>query len=180
MEIIPLHIPDVKVVHPKVFEDERGYFYESFHKKIFFSMGIDADFVQDNQSCSGKGVLRGLHFQEPPYEQGKLVRLIKGTVLDVAVDLRKKSPYYGQWVSQILSGENKLIMWVPPGFAHGFVTFEEENIFCYKCTSYYNLDSERVILWNDPDLAIDWGIRDPIISDRDNKGIRFTSYESLF
>jgi dTDP-4-dehydrorhamnose 3,5-epimerase len=180
MEITSLKIPDVKLIRPKVIEDARGYFYESYHKLIFSEHGIAHEFLQDNQSKSGKGVLRGLHFQNPPYEQGKLVRVIKGRVLDVAVDLRKNSPHYGQWVSQELTGENKLMMWVPPGFAHGFLTFEEENIFHYKCTSYYNRDSEDVILWNDPDLAIDWGVVSPSLSDRDKQGTLFRNFVSLF
>jgi dTDP-4-dehydrorhamnose 3,5-epimerase len=180
MNIISLEIPDVKVIQPDVFEDDRGYFYESYNKLNLGRQGIPADFVQDNQSCSVKGVLRGLHFQNPPYEQGKLVRVVQGAVQDVAVDLRKESPFYGQWVSRILSGENKLMMWLPPGFAHGFLTLEDETIFAYKCTNYYSRESECVILWNDPSLAIDWDVSSPIISDRDSKGILFTDFISLF
>jgi len=180
MKITPLRIPDVKLIYPKVIEDSRGYFYESYHKEIFASNGIAADFLQDNQSLSGKNILRGLHFQVPPYEQGKLVRVISGAVLDVAVDLRKKSPWYGQYVSEIISGKNKLMMWIPPGFAHGFLTLEDENIFFYKCTSYYNRESERVILWNEPELAIDWGVASPVISDRDKQGMPFRSFDGIF
>lgn len=180
MKIKQLAIPDIKVVYPDVFDDSRGYFYESYHKERFAAAGIDADFIQDNQSLSGKGILRGLHFQNPPHEQGKLVRVIKGAVLDVAVDIRKNSPFYGKWVSQVLSEENKLMMWIPPGFAHGFLTLEEENIFSYKCTAYYNKDSEIAILWNDPDLAIDWGVNSPIISEKDNQGCAFLNYKSFF
>jgi dTDP-4-dehydrorhamnose 3,5-epimerase len=180
MQIFQTEIPDVKVFTPDVFEDDRGHFFESYNKELMSSIGIDADFVQDNQSLSFKNILRGLHYQSPPYQQGKLVRVLKGAVLDVAVDIRKNSLYYGKWVSQEISSENKLIMWIPPGFAHGFLTLQEENIFCYKCTNYYHRDSERVLIWNDPDLKINWGISSPLISDRDSKGTRFKDFNSLF
>jgi len=180
MELIVLAIPDVKVIKPFVHEDERGYFYESYHKDGFQKMGIDDDFVQDNQSLSGKNILRGLHFQNPPWEQGKLVRVIQGAVLDVAVDIRKNSPWYGQWVSQRLDAQNKLMMWIPAGFAHGFLTLEESTVFSYKCTGYFNKASEGSIRWNDPDLNIDWGTDQPILSEKDAVAPKFRSLISLF
>lgn len=167
MEKIPTDIPDVFLIRPDVFEDNRGYFFESFSKTKFSSLGIDYEFVQDNQSLSEKNVLRGLHFQKAPHEQGKLVRVIKGAVLDVAVDIRKNSPYFGKYISCILSEKNKLMLWVPPGFAHGFLTLEDNTIFFYKCTKQYNKESEKIIRYNDPDININWNIESPIISDRD-------------
>jgi dTDP-4-dehydrorhamnose 3,5-epimerase len=175
-----LTIPDVKLIQPDVYEDARGSFFESWQQERFLDAGIKEAFVQDNQSISGKGVLRGLHFQNPPYAQGKLVRVVKGAVLDVAVDLRSASPTFGKWVSQLLSEENRLMMWVPPGFAHGFITREEENIFLYKCTAYYNKASECTILWNDPQLNIDWGNENPLLSEKDLAGIKFSQLKSLF
>lgn len=180
MELISSAIPDVKIIKPLVFEDDRGYFYESYSKDIFKTLGITDDFVQDNQSLSGKDILRGLHFQNPPYGQGKLVRVIKGAVLDVAVDIRKNSPSYGQWISQRLDEKNKLMMWIPAGFAHGFLTLEEQTIFSYKCTSYYNKASEGSIRWNDPDLKIDWGIEHPQLSQKDAVAPEFYRLISLF
>lgn len=138
------------------------------------------DFVQDNESKSQKSVLRGLHFQVPPHAQGKLVRVIKGAVNDVAVDLRKHSPFYGKWVSQLLSEENKLMLWIPPGFAHGFVVLEDETIFSYKCTAYYHKASERGLRWNDPQLNINWGIQDPLLSEKDKNAPLFIDFNSPF
>jgi dTDP-4-dehydrorhamnose 3,5-epimerase len=180
MTITPLAIPDVKLVKPQVFVDGRGYFYESFHKEKMIAAGIDLEFVQDNQSLSGRHILRGLHFQNPPWEQGKLVRVIKGAVLDVAVDIRRQSPTYGQWVSARLDEDNKLMLWIPPGFAHGFLTLEEETIFSYKCTGYYNKESEGSILWNDSELKIDWGVENPLLSDKDRSAPKFCELNSLF
>jgi dTDP-4-dehydrorhamnose 3,5-epimerase len=180
MEIFSLQIPDIKVIHPRIFKDERGYFFESYSRENLSAQGIEADFVQDNQSFSIKNVLRGLHFQNPPYAQGKLVRVIKGAVLDVAVDIRKNSPYYGKWVSQVISAENNLMMWIPQGFAHGFLTLEDENIFYYKCTNYYNSNSEGILLWNDATLAIDWGVSSPVVSNRDSQARCFKDFNSLF
>ncbi len=180
MIVTALDIPEVKVIQPKVHEDGRGYFFESFHKEILANAGISEDFVQDNQSLSGKHILRGLHFQNPPFQQGKLVRVIKGAVLDVAVDIRKNSPYYGKWVAQELSESNKLMLWVPAGFAHGFVTLEDDTIFSYKCTGYYNRESEGSILWNDLELNIKWGVETPILSDKDRVAPKFCSLKSLF
>lgn len=180
MKKIPTFIPDVFILKPDVFEDDRGYFFESFNQKKLNELGILHNFVQDNESLSGKNVLRGLHFQKPPYEQGKLVRVIKGAVLDVAVDIRKNSPSYGKWISQELTEFNKLIMWIPPGFAHGFLTLENETVFFYKCTGFYNHDSEEIIAWNDPDIGINWDIKKPILSERDKNGTPFKNFSTPF
>jgi len=142
MEIIKTPLDGLLVINPRIFGDDRGYFFESWSKQSFAEVGLDLDFVQDNQSLSNKGVLRGLHFQNPPYEQGKLVRVIKGAVLDVALDIRKNSPTYGQHFSVELSEENKTLVWIPPGFAHGFATLKDNTIFSYKCTEVYNKESE--------------------------------------
>ena len=177
---ITTSVPDVFVIKPDVFEDNRGYFFETFNQEKITELGIQYNFVQDNESLSAKNVLRGLHFQKPPFEQGKLVRVIKGGVLDVAVDIRKNSPYYGKWVSQELTEQNKLLMWIPPGFAHGFVTLEDQTIFSYKCTGFYNHDSEQVISWNDPNIGIEWMINNPVLSERDINGIHFNNFISPF
>ena len=136
--------------------------------------------MQDNQSLSQKGVLRGLHFQNPPFAQGKLVRVIQGSVLDVAVDIRANSPTYGQHISVLLSGENKTIFWIPPGFAHGFVTLEDNTIFTYKCTGVYNKESEGALMWNDPGLNINWGVESPLVSEKDQEAASFKSFQSRF
>jgi len=181
MEIIKTKIPDLLILKPNIFKDDRGYFFESYNKELFLSKGIDQNFVQDNESKSMAGVLRGLHFQSPPYAQGKLVRVMKGAVLDVAVDLRKSSPTYGQWESIELSEDNKFMYWVPPGMAHGFVTLEDNTVFFYKCTNVYNKASEGSILWNDPDLNIDWGKNiKPILSAKDEIGPLFKDFNSPF
>lgn len=161
-------IDGLLILKPDVFEDERGYFFESYNHDVFLKHGLDLHFVQDNESMSRKGVLRGLHFQNPPYAQGKLVRVIRGSVMDVAVDIRKGSPTYGKWNSVLLSSANKWMYWIPGGFAHGFVTLEDNTVFFYKCTNVYNKESEGCIRWNDPDLNINWGINDPVVSGRDN------------
>lgn len=180
MNIIQTPLKDLLVIEPKVFEDDRGYFFESWNKAIFEKQGLNLDFVQDNQSLSSKGVLRGLHFQNPPYVQGKLVRVIQGSVMDVAVDIRKDSPTYGEHFSIKLSGKNKTSIWIPPGFAHGFVTLEDDTIFTYKCTGVYNKKSEGSILWNDKDLNIDWGMQNPIISEKDAVSPTFAMLNSEF
>jgi len=180
MEIISTPIPDLFVIQPNVFKDNRGYFFESFNHKKFQDKGIEHLFVQDNESKSQKGVLRGLHFQKPPYAQGKLVRVITGSVLDVAVDIRSKSPTYGKHFSVILSEENKSMLWIPEGFAHGFVTLEDNTIFSYKCTNFYNKDSEGSLLWCDNELAINWGIDEPILSDKDKISPFFKDFVSPF
>ena len=161
---------------PRVFTDERGHFFESYNKPLFTSLGLPFDFVQDNQSFSTKGVLRGLHFQNEPFAQGKLVRVIRGQVLDVAVDIRPESPTFGQYESFLLTAELANMAWIPAGFAHGFVALED-SIFSYKCTDVYNKQAEGGIHWNDPDLNIDWGITHPNVSDKDEV---LPSFRALF
>jgi dTDP-4-dehydrorhamnose 3,5-epimerase len=180
MEVIKTDIPDLYIVKPRVFEDHRGYFFESYNKELFLGNGIDQNFVQDNESKSSKGVLRGLHFQKPPFAQGKLVRVMQGSVLDVAVDIRRNSPTYGKWASVELTQDNKWMYWVPPGFAHGFVTLEDNTVFFYKCTNVYNKESEGSILWNDPDLNIDWQVEKPVLSDKDTTSPLFKDFISPF
>lgn len=180
MEIIPTEIPDVLIVKPKVFTDDRGYFLETYNLEKFTAAGITAKFVQDNESKSAKGVLRGLHFQKPPFAQGKLVRVICGAVLDVAVDLRQQSPTYGKWVAVKLTAENKWMCWIPEGFAHGFLTLEEDTIFSYKCTNVYNQASEGSIRWNDPKLGINWGTNSPKLAEKDRIAPEFSTMEKLF
>ena len=180
MEIIKTELEGLLIIKPAVFEDERGYFFESYNLEKFIKAGIDVRFVQDNESKSKKGVVRGLHLQAPPFEQGKLVRVMRGSILDVAVDIRKDSPTFGKWASIELSGKNKWMYWIPPGFAHGFATLEDETIVFYKCTNVYNKEAERHFLWNDPDINIDWGIRDPVVSQRDSMAPRFRDFVSPF
>jgi dTDP-4-dehydrorhamnose 3,5-epimerase len=172
MKATPLKIPDVILIEPKVFGDERGYFYESFNQTAFNQViGYDVQFVQDNHSKSQKGVLRGLHYQLAPKAQGKLVRVIQGEVFDVAVDIRKDSPTFGQWVGEILSAENKRQLWIPEGFAHGFVTLSDTAEFLYKTTDYYAPEFERCIAWDDSDIGIDWPIdNQPKLSNKDLQG----------
>jgi dTDP-4-dehydrorhamnose 3,5-epimerase len=171
MNIIKTAIPDVLIIEPKVFGDERGFFFESFNQKFFEdAVGHPVNFVQDNHSKSSKGVLRGLHYQLAPHAQGKLVRCVAGEVFDVAVDIRKSSPTFGQWVGVNLSAENKRQFWIPEGFAHGFVTLSDGAEFLYKTTNYYAPMSERSICWNDADININWGIEEPILSAKDLAG----------
>jgi len=175
MNVIKTKIPDVVIIEPKVFGDARGFFFESFNQKKFAELtGIEKNFVQDNHSLSGKGVLRGLHYQiKQP--QGKLVRVVRGEVYDVAVDLRKSSPTFGQWTGVSLSAENKRQFWVPEGFAHGFVVLSDEAEFLYKTTDYYAPEYERCIQWSDPELSIDWQYHDePLVSEKDAKGNSFS------
>lgn len=169
MNIIKTEIEGVVIIEPKVYGDERGYFFESFSQRVFEEKVSATVFLQDNESKSKYGVLRGLHFQKPPFEQAKLVRVVQGSVLDVAVDIRKDSPTYGKHVSTELSGENKRQIFVPRGFAHGFVVLSEEVIFQYKCDNYYASGYEGAILWNDPQLSIDWKLpmKDIILSEKD-------------
>ncbi|HCF30329.1 MAG TPA: dTDP-4-dehydrorhamnose 3,5-epimerase [Cyanobacteria bacterium UBA11049] len=178
MKILPAKIPDVLIIEPQVFQDDRGFFFESYNHKAFSEKtGITANFVQDNHSFSKHNVLRGLHYQisQP---QGKLVRAIAGTILDVAVDIRKTSPSFGEWVSCILSADNKRQLWIPVGFAHGFVVLSETAEVLYKTTDFYAPQHERCILWNDPDLAIDWSVTNPpIVSAKDRVGQPFKSAE---
>ena len=180
MEIIPTEIPDVLIVKPKVFTDDRGYFLETYNLEKFTAAGIPSKFVQDNESKSAKGVLRGLHFQKPPFAQGKLVRVICGAVLDVAVDLRQQSPTYGKWVAVKLTAENKWMCWIPEGFAHGFLTLEEDTIFSYKCTNVYNQASEGSIRWNDTTLGINWGTKSPKLAEKDRIAREFGKLEKIF
>ncbi len=180
MQITTTPIEGLLVVQPKVFGDHRGYFMETYNEGAFRAAGLPTDFVQDNQSFSGKGILRGLHFQAPPYAQGKLVRVIRGAVLDVALDLRKSSATYGKHFSIRLTEENKTMVWIPPGFAHGFLTLVEETLFAYKVTGLYNKESEGGILWNDPDLGIEWGIDQPVLSEKDLILPRLVDFNSPF
>ncbi len=180
MNIIDTSIPGPLIIEPDVFEDSRGYFFESYNRNKFHHAGIKTEFVQDNQSKSHKNVLRGLHFQNPPYAQAKLIRVISGSVLDVAVDIRNGSPTYGKYVSTILSAENKTMFFIPEGFAHGFLTLEDNTIFCYKCSNLYHKESEGCILWNDKILNIDWGIESPIVSEKDKNGQFFHELVSKF
>ena len=164
MKVTPLKIPDVILIIPDVFEDDRGFFYESFNQKKFNeAVGQDITFVQDNHSKSSKGVLRGLHYQEIPFAQGKLVRVISGEVFDVAVDIRKDSLTYGQWVSEILSADNKKQLWIPEGFAHGFLTLSNETEIIYKTTDFYNKESEHSIHWKKNNFDIKWPLADGMI-----------------
>jgi dTDP-4-dehydrorhamnose 3,5-epimerase len=180
LEIIKTKLEGLLIIRPRVFEDDRGYFFESFRLDKMREFGIDLDFVQDNESKSQKDVLRGLHFQNPPFEQGKLVRVVKGAVLDVAVDIRKDSGTYGEWLSQELTEENKSMLWIPPGFAHGFLTLQNDTIFQYKCTNYYNKDSEGSIRWDDPTLKIKWDVVNPAVSDKDQDAPSFKDFSSKF
>ncbi len=180
MEFISTPIKDLYIIQPRVFEDSRGHFFENYTEKSFLENNINAKFVQDNQSLSQKGVLRGLHFQNQPHSQGKLVRVIKGAVLDVAVDIRKNSPTYGKHFTIELNEQNKTMLWVPEGFAHGFSTLEDNTIFLYKCTNYYNKESEGCLLWNDSQLNIDWKLNNPTLSDKDKVGMPFSDFKSNF
>ena len=180
MNVIKTPIPDLLIIQPKVFEDKRGYFFESYNKNEFNKDGINYEFVQDNESMSQKNVLRGLHFQNPPYAQAKLVRVIKGSVLDVAVDIRRNSTTYGQHYSIELSEMNRTMVFIPEGFAHGFLTLADNTIFSYKCTQVYNKESEDTILWDDPDLNINWGIVAPVLSEKDRSAQTFKDFNSLF
>lgn len=180
MEIEKTKIEGLLIIRPKVFPDQRGYFFESFNKEKFNNLGLDVTFVQDNISKSDKNVLRGLHFQKPPFAQGKLVQVLRGSVLDVAVDIRKNSPTYGDHFSIVLSEENKTQFYVPEGFAHGFMTLEDNTIFSYKCTNLYNPKAEGSILWSDESLNINWQTEQPIISKKDNEASLFKSFESPF
>ena len=180
MELIDTGIEGLWVIRPKVFADPRGYFFESYNKEIFAKNGLNMIFVQDNQSLSHKGVLRGLHFQNPPFAQGKLVRVITGSVFDVAVDIRKDSPTYGKHFGAELTAENKMMMYIPEGFAHGFLTLEDNTIFSYKCTNFYNKASEDSIKWNDPEIGIKWNVEDPLLSEKDVSGKDFRDFKSLF
>lgn len=172
MNVIPTMIPEVLLIEPDVFGDKRGFFMESWQRRKFAEVGIDYDFVQDNHSRSVQGTLRGLHYQLSPHAQGKLVRATTGEVLDVAVDIRKGSPTFGHWVAETLSAENNHMLWVPPGFAHGFYVTSKVAEIQYKCTDYYAPEYERCIRWDDQSLAIEWPLTgDPLVSEKDRAGI---------
>jgi dTDP-4-dehydrorhamnose 3,5-epimerase len=170
MKITPTELPEVLLIEPEVFEDERGFFMESFNQREFdAAVGWHADFVQDNHSRSARGVLRGLHYQLPPHAQGKLVRVARGSVFDVAVDIRRDSPTFGRWVGTVLDARDHRQYWIPPGFAHGFLALEDGTHFLYKTTAYYAKDSERSIAWNDPALGIEWPLMGamPVLAPKD-------------
>ncbi|MEM9058403.1 MAG: dTDP-4-dehydrorhamnose 3,5-epimerase [Pseudomonadota bacterium] len=180
MKFTPSPLPDVIVVEPKVFGDERGFFMETWRQDLASQFGLDLTFVQENHSRSGPGVLRGLHYQVNQ-AQGKLVRVVRGEVFDVAVDLRRSATTFGQWFGIHLSADNKRQLWVPPGFAHGFLTLSDTVDFVYRCTDYYAPDEERAILWNDPELGIDWPLPSgapPTLSERDASGTPFAQAET--
>lgn len=171
MKLVETALPEVKIIEPRVFGDDRGFFLESWNARTFAQAGLDAAFVQDNHSRSAKGVLRGLHYQlvQP---QGKLVRVVAGRAFDVAVDLRRSSPRFGQWAGTELSAENRRMLWVPAGFAHGFLSLEDGTDFLYKCTSFYDQEQDRSLLWSDPAMGIDWplaGLGEPALSDKDRE-----------
>ena len=180
MKIIKTPIPDLLVVEPSVFNDQRGYFFEVYNQERYFNNNMQMQFVQDNESKSGKNVIRGLHFQKPPFAQGKLVRVIQGKVLDVAVDIRKGSPTYGSYHAVELDAISKRMFYIPEGFAHGFLTMEEDTIFAYKCTNYYNKESEGSLLWSDETIGIKWNIENPILSEKDKIAPLFKDFNSPF
>ena len=182
MEVIKTNIEGVIIVEPRIFKDGRGYFFETFSQREFEEKVCKTTFVQDNESKSSYGVVRGLHFQKPPFAQSKLVRVIKGAVLDVAVDIRKDSPTFGQYVSVELTGENHRQFFIPRGFAHGFSVLSEEVIFQYKCDNFYSPQSEGAIAWNDSDLNIDWRIpvEEVVLSEKDSKHPKLKDWQSVF
>lgn len=179
MQFEKLAIPDVVLFTPKVFGDERGFFFESFNQNVFEqATGTAPAFVQDNHSKSVRGVLRGLHYQLPPHAQGKLVRVVQGAVFDVAVDIRRSSPTFGRWVGALLSADNKRQLWIPPGFAHGFVTLSDTAEFLYKTTDFYAPSAERAIIWNDPTIGVDWGYDGtPVLSGKDQQALPLAQAE---
>ncbi len=179
MQIESTKIKGLLIFTPRVFTDNRGYFMETYNR-LAWEEFINVDFVQDNESQSAKNVIRGLHFQKPPHAQDKLVRVVHGSVLDIAVDLRHKSPTYGEYVSVLLSAENKKQLFIPKGFAHGFVSLADQTILSYKCSNFYHPESDATILWNDKDLNINWNVTEPIISEKDAQGIEFGTFKSPF
>lgn len=180
MQVSTTPIEGLLVIQPTLFSDPRGYFYEPYNKKKFADSGITDDFVQDNQSCSQKGVLRGMHFQNPPHAQAKLLRVIQGSIWDVAVDIRKNSPTYGKYFGIELSAANKTIFYVPKGFAHGFLTLEDNTILFYKCSDFYNKAAEESLIWNDPDISIPWNIESPLLSEKDQNAKTLKEFNSQF
>ncbi len=181
MRVVERILNGLVLLESKAFTDSRGLFFESFNQKLFDEL-IDEkiNFIQDNHSSSIQNVIRGLHLQAPPFAQGKLVRVASGKVYDIAVDVRKSSPTYGKHFGIELSDQNNLMLWIPPGFAHGFSTLENNSIFLYKCTGYYNKSAEMTILHNDPDLMINWKVNNPVISDKDLEGTSFKTFNSPF
>lgn len=181
MKVTETNLEGVLIFEPNLFKDIRGYFFESFNLKEFQkATNSKYTFVQDNQSCSSKNVLRGLHFQMPPHPQGKLISVTNGAIQDVAVDIRIDSPTYGNSIEIELNSTNKKMLWIPPGFAHGFLSLEENTIINYKCTDYYHPEFEKTLSWNDPDFQIDWSINKPILSKKDTMTQPFTSFKSPF
>lgn len=180
MEIRETKLSGLIILEPKIFGDERGSFMETYNRETFARLGLDMTFVQDNESISAKGVLRGIHFQRPPFAQGKLVRVVSGRALDYAVDLRRNSPTYGQYACVELSGRNKRMMYLPEGFAHAFLSLEDDTVFNYKCTNFYNKQSEDGLLWSDKDLGIEWPVDNPILSEKDLRLGLFKDFVSPF
>lgn len=176
-EFTKLELPEVFLIKPRVFGDDRGFFLETYKESDFIEAGIKDKFIQENHSKSSKNVLRGLHYQLPPKAQGKLVRCVRGKVFDVAVDIRKSSGNFGKWVGVELSEENKHMIYIPPGFAHGFVTLTDNVEITYKCTDLYSPENEREIIWNDPDININWPVTDVTLSEKDAKGVLLKSAE---
>ena len=177
MQVEQTSLPGVLLITPRVFQDERGFFVETYHRERYAAHGIDAEFVQDNHSRSCRGTLRGLHYQIA-HAQGKLVRVLRGEVFDVAVDLRRASPHFGRWIGNRLSEANHLQMYIPPGFAHGFCVLSDSADVVYKCTDHYRPEHERTLAWNDPDVAIEWPIEEPILSPKDQSGMRLADCPS--
>lgn len=180
MQVEKTEFDGLLILQPKTFKDERGLFFESWNKSIFKSHGLNISFIQDNQSISKKNVLRGLHFQNHPHGQGKLVRISKGSAIDVALDIRKNSKTYGKHFKYKLSDQNETMLWIPYGFAHGFVALEDQTVFQYKCDALYHRESEECIIWNDPFLGIDWGIKNPIVSPKDQNGKLFKDVNLIY
>jgi dTDP-4-dehydrorhamnose 3,5-epimerase len=180
MKVIPTALPDVVLLEPKVFGDDRGFFMETYNAKVLRQLGITDAFVQDNQSRSARGVLRGLHYQLR-HAQGKLVRVTNGSAFDVAVDIRRGSPTFGKWTGHVLSSKNKHMLWIPAGFAHGFLALEDETDLLYKCTNFYSPNDERSVSWHDPDLAIEWPLGDivPTLSARDQNASWLSDAEAF-
>ena len=180
MKVQKTEFDGLLILQPKIFKDERGHFFESWNESVFKNLGLNITFVQDNNSVSKKNVLRGLHFQQYPHGQGKLVRVSKGSALDVVLDLRKNSKTYGKHFKYKLSYQNATMLWIPYGFAHGFIALEDKTIFQYKCDKLYHPESEECIAWNDPSLEIDWGIENPIVSSKDQKGKLFKDVHLIY
>ena len=173
MNVTKTNLGGVLLIEPRIFPDERGFFFDSYNAERYVQEGVDVKFVQDNVSKSKKGTIRGLHYQVGEYAQGKLCQVVRGRVLDVAVDIRHGSPTYGEYAEAELTEDNHIQIWIPPGFAHGFSVLSDEAVFLYKCTAYYNKDSERSIMYNDPDLGIDWRVEAENISEKDMQGVAF-------